>query len=35
MEAAMDGRRASGKVLRAGDLEIRPAEFTALVTAGR
>lgn len=31
MEAAMGDTEASGNVLRAGDLEIRPAEFTALV----
>jgi hypothetical protein len=35
MEAATDGMGLSGKVLRADDLEIRPAEFTALATAGR
>jgi DNA-binding response OmpR family regulator len=31
MEAAMGDTEASGSVLHAGDLEIRPAEFTALV----
>jgi DNA-binding response OmpR family regulator len=31
MEAAMDGMEARGNVLHAGPLEIRPAEFTALV----
>jgi DNA-binding response OmpR family regulator len=31
MEAAMGGMKASENVLHAGDLEIRPAEFTALV----
>jgi len=31
MEAAMGGMEADGNVLRAGALEIRPAEFTALV----
>ena len=31
MEAAMGDTEASGNVLHAGDLEIRPAEFTALV----
>jgi DNA-binding response OmpR family regulator len=31
MEAAIGGFQARGSVLHAGDLEIRPAEFTALV----
>jgi DNA-binding response OmpR family regulator len=31
MEAAMGDTEASGNVLHAGDLEIRPDEFTALV----
>ena len=31
MEAATTGNQTAGEVLRAGDLEIRPAEFTALV----
>ena len=31
MEAAMSGMRPSGHILHAGDLEIRPDEFTALV----
>jgi len=31
MEAAIGGCQARGSVLHAGDLEIRPAEFTALV----
>jgi DNA-binding response OmpR family regulator len=31
MEAAMSGMSPSGHILHAGDLEIRPDEFTALV----
>ena len=35
MEAAFSSMDAAGDTLNAGDLEIRPAEFTALVTGSR